>query len=766
MKKIWLDIVLNRPWFILFISVLFTFLAGYGSSQLYFRGDYKVFFEDDYPQRIEYEDMQRIFNKNENITIAIAPKEGDVFTPARLKLIQDLTEASWQTPYSSRVDSITNFQHTEADGDDLIVEDLFLEDVELTPQKIEQIRNIATTEPNLLGRLISGDGRVSIINITVNLPDDDKTEQVYEITEFVRNLTASVQQNNPDIQFFHSGIVLMNYSFAAEAQKDSQTLVPLMGLVILIMLLILLRSIGGTIATLIVIVVSIVSTMGISGWMGYFMSTATVNVPTIIMTLAVADCVHVIATMNFALRQGKSKRESILYSMQLNLMPIWITSITTAIGFMTLNFSDVPVIRDLGNLTALGVMIACILSMTMLPALLILMPIKTAKARQTNGTMEKFAQWVIRKHKPLLVVNIFIIALCSGFIVLNQVNDEATKYFAKTTEFRQAVDFLQENISGMSTVDFAMTTPVPGGINDPQFIKTLESFSSWLREQPEVDHVATLSDTFKRLNMNMHADNPDHYTIPQERELAAQYLLLYEMSLPYGLDLNNQLNIDKSSTKIVVTLKNLGSNEFIAFEYRAKQWFEKQKTSYMLTAASPSLMFAHVGQTNMQSMLKSLPLALILISGLLVFALKSLRMGLISLIPNIVPATIGFGVWGLISGEINLGLAVVAGMSLGIIVDDTVHFLSKYKHARDEEGLCAEEAVHYAFSSVGRALWITTLVLSSGFIVLAMSAFRLNSDMGLLTGMILVIALLIDFLFLPAFLIIFDNKKVATHAAI
>jgi predicted RND superfamily exporter protein len=169
-------------------------------------------------------------------------------------------------------------------------------------------------------------------------------------------------------------------------------------------------------------------------------------------------------------------------------------------------------------------------------------------------------------------------------------------------------------------------------------------------------------------------------------------------------------------------------------------------------------MFAHIGEINMQSMLKSIPAALLLISILLVFALGSWRLGLISLVPNITPAAVGFGLWGLYSGEINLGLSVVAGMSLGIIVDDTVHFLSKYKHARDE-GRDAQDAVRYSFHSVGRALLITTMVLTVGFAILAMSNFRLNSDMGLLTGIILVVALIIDFLFLPAFLMVFDKDK-------
>ncbi|MDP5040800.1 MAG: MMPL family transporter, partial [Paraglaciecola sp.] len=274
----------------------------------------------------------------------------------------------------------------------------------------------------------------------------------------------------------------------------------------------------------------------------------------------------------------------------------------------------------------------------------------------------------------------------------------------------------------------------------------------------EVDHVSSISDTFKRLNKNMHSDDVDFYALPDDKELAAQYLLLYEMSLPYGLDLNNQMNMDKSATRLVVTLKNIGSKELTGFESRAKTWFDQRAVNLVILSASPGLMFAHIGEANMASMIEGTLVALVLISGLLIFALKSFRLGFISLLPNLLPALIGFGIWGAYSAEINLGLSVVLSMTLGIIVDDTVHFLSKYQHAR-QAGKNADEAVRYAFATVGKALVITTLVLSLGFSVLMLSPFALNADMGMLTSVIILVALAVDLLFLPAFLLVFDRKE-------
>ncbi|QLK43979.1 RND family transporter [Vibrio owensii] len=743
---------------VLLATVLLVVIATIGGKNLYFRGDYNIFFDGTNKQLLAFDEIQTTFAKTDNLAIVVAPASNDVFTPEILQLIQSLTVDSWQVPYSSRVDSIANYQHTEAFEDDLLVEDLLYEDYELTPERIAKVKSIALSEPVLKSALISEKGDVTVVNITVQLPEIDKTAEVQEVMSHISAMLERYQQNYPDVEFHKAGIIAMNYAFMTAAQEDSSTLVPIMLLVILVFLTIMLRSFLSVVATLIVIIGSVMATMGLSGWAGMFLSTATVNVPTLVMTLAVADCVHVITTMRHSMQNGFSKAHSIERSISLNFMPILITSVTTAIGFLMMNMSDSPVLRDFGNLSALGVMIACFLSVTLLPALLKLLPINV-KQTPSNGKsdfMDKLGDFVVTHRKALLPASVLVIAVSASLIPLNRVNDESVKYFDNRSDFRQAADFMEARISGMTNISIAIKTNESQGIADPVFLNAIGGFTDWLRIQPETDHVATLADVYKRLNKNMHGDDESYYALPQNRELAAQYLLLYEMSLPYGLDLNNQINVDKSSIKMVLTVDNLGSVELVDLENRIYAWFADNAPQYEVVASSPSLMFAHIGETNMASMLSTLPITLVLISALLIFALRSLKLGLISLVPNIAPAVIGFGLWALISGEINLGLSVVVTLTLGIVVDDAVHFLSKYQRAR-KEGQTAEQAVRYAFHTVGRALWITTVVLVAGFSVLAMSSFRLNADMGQLSAIVIFIALVVDFLFLPTLLMLFDK---------
>lgn len=765
MQTKWLNTMVERPLTVLLISLSLIVLASMGAKNLVFKTDYRVFFGEDNPQLIAFENMQATYDKNDTVDFVIAPKNGDIFTKENLNMLLELTNDAWQIPYSNRVDSITNFQHTSAEEDDLIVADLFAEEDEISAAHLEKIRAIALKEPNLNTRLISTDSRISLISTIVQLPGKQQTKEVFEVVEFVRDLKARYQEKYPDVEFYLTGMVMMNNSFAESSMRDSSTLVPLMFFTIIIAMLFLLKTVSGTIATVVVIATSIAATMGLAGWAGLYLTGPSASTPTLVMTLAVADCIHILTTLFYEMRRGMEKKAAILMSLRINFKPIFLTSITTAIGFLSLNFSDAPPFHDLGNMVATGVMLAFIFSVTIFPALLVLLPMKVKTiADGHTDMMDKFADFVIRQRNKLLPITSVIMLSIIALIPLNELNDNFVEYFDNTVPFRNATDFMQENIHGLTTMGYSLDSNEPSGVNNPEFLALTERFANWLRAQPETQHVMSVTDTLKRLNQNMHGDDPSFYKLPESQELSAQYLLLYEMSLPYGLDLNNQLNVDKSGTRLMATFDNLNSKQILDIERRAYAWFATQNSRYTLEAASPDLMFAHIGQRNITSMLTGTSLALVLIAFLLGLVLRSARFGFISLFPNLAPAGIAFGAWAVIDGQVGLGLSVVSGMTLGIIVDDTIHFLSKYLHARNDKKLDSVEAVRYAFANVGKALWITTLVLVAGFMVLAQSPFKLNSDMGFLTAVTITIALIVDFLFLPPLLMLLDKKQPATEA--
>jgi len=752
--------VIENKWLVLISTLILVFVAAYGAQKLTFKSDYKTFFAEDNKQLNDFLDLQKIYSKSDNVAIIVAPDDGNVFTKETLTAVWELTNDAWLVTYNSRVDSISNFQYSFAEEDDLIIEDLILEADMLDEEMIARTKRVALSEPLLEKKLIALNGDSTVVNITIRTPGKDKTKEIPIVAASARELRDRFQAKYPNIKFMLSGMIMMNTSFPEASKADASRLMPIMFLVVVLTIFGLMRSISGTVGTIVVVLTSIAATMGVWGWTGGFMTGPSAGAPIMILTLAVADCVHLLSTFYYNMRHGMQKREALIDSIRVNFQPIFLTSLTTAIGFLTMNFSDAPPFGDLGNMVAIGVTLAFVFSITIFPAIMMILPVRVSVTKEhKKDFMEKLADFVIGNRKWLLPVSSLIIILLASFIPKNELNDDFVTYFDKSVPFRSATDFMKDHLAGMTTVELSFDSKKSSGINDPKFIKFVDDFALWLRQQPETDNVNTITDTLKRLNRNMHGDDPSWYKLPEEQELTAQYLLLYELSLPQGLDVNNQLNVDKSSTRVIATFKNLSSNQTLEIEDRINQHFEAQNSTYGLSLASPSLMFAHIGSTNIVSMLKGSSFALVLISILLAFALRSVKFGIISLLPNLMPAAIAFGIWGMAVGEIGLGLSVVMGVTLGIIVDDTVHFLSKYIRARREKNLSSEDAVRYSFASVAKALWVTTMVLVAGFAVMATSSFKVNADMGLLTAVTILIALIVDFFFLPPLLMLLKSKK-------
>ena len=743
----------------IFISLSLATLLASGGQFLSFTSDYRVFFGSNDAHLQAFEELQNTYTKNDNVLIVLSPEDGTIFTQKMLEAIADITEKAWQTPYSIRVDSITNFQHTSAQGDDLQVMALFEDNPVLTDIQIRELKNIVLSEPILRNRLISNDAKVTAINITIELPGINEATENPTVVASIRDLRKYIEANYKGIKVYLSGIVMMNQAFNEASTNDTTKLIPLATLVILIMVFLQLRGLTGTLCTFLVILLSVASAMGAAGWLGIKLTAPSMSAPTIILTLAVADCVHVLS--NWVQKKNNEHLDNISAmneSIKINFHPVFLTSITTAIGFLSLNFSDSPPFHDLGNISAMGVMFAWFFSMTLLPALSTLLPSRTRSDRsRIAGLMSYISNFVIDKHRIIIPISVLAIVGLTVMIPKNALNDVFVHYFDDRIEFRPHTDFVVDNLTGIYFIDYSLDSGESGGIANPKYLEQVEKFTKWLENQPEVIHVNSITNIFKRINKSMHGDSEDWYKLPTERNMAAQYLLLYEMSLPYGLDLNNQIDIDKQKSRLSVTLETLSTTETLEFEQRSYSWMRNNTPSLLTTAASPPIMFSHISMRNIISMLLGTSFALLAISLIMIVSLKSWRFGLLTLVPNIIPAAMAFGIWALIDGEVGLGLSVVAAMTLGIIVDDTIHFMSKYLHARRQQNLDSISAIKYSFSTVGVALWTTTMSIAAGFLVLSTSAFSVNAEMGLLVTVVVILALVVDFLLLPALLIRFDK---------
>lgn len=761
---IFADVIVRFKWWVVLACLLIVGLAASGMPKLQFGNDYRIFFGSDNPELNTFEEFQATFSKNDNVLFLLKPKDGKVFSADVVALMQEITRESWKIPHTRRVDSISNFQYSYAQGDDLTVVDLIKDGALLTAKELAVKERIAREEPLIYRNLLAEDGQAIGINVTQHFPEKAVTE-VPETVMYARQIAENVRAKYPDVQVVLSGGALMNMAFMEAGMYDMQHLTPVMYLVLVVVLIVSVRSFSGGFSALLVVFLSMFGAMGLAGYGGVLLTPISTMAPTIILTLAIADSIHILVTMLENMRNGRDKITALKESIRVNFVPVSITSLTTIIGFLTLNTLDSPPFQHLGNITAAGVAFAWFLSLTLLPALAVILPMKVKPHKETglmNRLLSAYSNFVVRFNRQILILTSVVAITLIALIPRIELNDMWVEYFDWQIPFRADAELVMKELGGTYLIEYRVKSNEDGGINEPVYLEKLEAFSQWLRQQPEVMHVYSYTDIIKRLNKNMHGDDPAWFRVPDNRELAAQYLLLYEMSLPYGLDLNDRVDLDKSSSRITATLSDQSTQDVRAFLDRSEHWLSKNTPDYMhAKPTGPTVMFSFISQRNIEGMFKGNTIAIIAISLIIMLTLRSFRIGLLSIIPNTIPILMTMGLWALTYKQIGMASATVTSVALGIMVDDSVHFLTKYLRARREEGMDKVAAIHYAFRTVGKALIVTTVVLTLGFLVMATSSFQINMQLGLITAVTMVIALIMDFTLLPALLLVGNKKQTA-----
>ena len=499
--------------------------------------------------------------------------------------------------------------------------------------------------------------------------------------------------------------------------------------------------------------------LGALGWAYIPLNSATAIAPLMIITLAVASTVHMLSSARQTMALTNDRREWARKAIADHGLAITIACLTTGIGFLSLNFSISPPFRQLGNMVAAGMLGIWVYTLTLLPTLIMILPSKQkANTAGIDSVMQRFGEFVIRNQRRLLLgIPVVIIAFSAGISSI-KLEDDFLRYFDERYEMRQATDYFENNLGGLNVLEYALETGVESGINNVDYLAKVEAFTHFLRAQPEVSHVRSISDIIKQLNMNMNGDDQSFYRLPQSDEEVSQYLFLYELSLGYGMDLTDQINIDRSAIRVTAYVPNTTTASMIALDGSIQDWFQENAPELASPVTGQTHVYTMISARDVPAMLQGTLLALVFISFIILLVLRDVKLGIISLVPNLIPAAMAFGLWGYSVGTVTLAVSIVVAMTLGIVVDDTVHFMLKYAEAK-KRGETAENAVRYAFKSVGMALTVTSLGLVLGFIILGMSGFAVNRDLARLTAITLSFALFVDFLFLPPLLIWMDKMK-------
>ncbi|MGJ8671237.1 MAG: efflux RND transporter permease subunit, partial [Oceanococcus sp.] len=423
------NLIVRWRYLVVLLCTALVIAFGTGLSKLKLSTNLEVFFAEDDPQLIAYDAVRDTYTRDDNLFLVFEPADGKVFTPENLAIVEELTEKAWLTPHAIRVDSVTNFQHTAALGDDLQVSPLVEDALNMSLEAIARARDIAVNEPLISGKLITASAHLTALNITIELPNIDRSKEIPEAVAYARELRKELQAAHPGADLKITGKVAGNLSFTEAALYDMSNIVPL-ALVIALLCIAgfltitsgsLLTGLLATFATILVIVGSVVIGLGGAGWLGIDISPPVSNAPTVILTLAVADCMHLLVSYFQARRMGKIESDAVAYTLELNRQPVFLTSLTTVIGFIALNFSEAPPFHDLGNTVAVGIVAAWLLSMVFLPALLAILPLPV---KRTDGgqshRMEALANIVLSRPRLFFVISLILIAAAATGIPKNR----------------------------------------------------------------------------------------------------------------------------------------------------------------------------------------------------------------------------------------------------------------------------------------------------------------------------------------------------------
>ncbi|MEO1656183.1 MAG: MMPL family transporter [Pseudomonadota bacterium] len=757
----------GRPRLALVLCTLFFLIAASGLPKLSINGDSKAFFADDNINLVQFEALEAEYALTQGIGLALHAEEGDLFTEERLAIIRELTEEAWKLPYARRVSSITNAPRISSDGDELVIEDM-MDDPAMAA---DMVRTRVMEDELLVDRLISPDGKTTIIVIIAE-GIGEVSERADIVATAVRELAANAQLEEAGLVPWYGGRLAIIDALSKAGKRDLATLLPVTVLVIGVLTFILLRSALFAVVLVVTPLLSALATLGLAGHFGIEIMALTANTPSVILMLGVAGFSHLVMSIQDEQLAGYGPNEAVKLALRSNAAPIALTFVTTALGFLMLNFADAPPVNVLGSLVALGGVICLVLGFLGIPALVRLLRPQPSVPRAFLTSVSARASAFVTGDtgRAALGVGSVAVLIASGSLLLKP-DDFIPHFFDGSYEFRQHLDRLEDELPAFGVVEFDLSHHGSGAITDPTFVAELEAFERYLETLPNVTHVYSIAETFRRLHTHLNADDPRAAGgLPQDGDALAQYLLLYEMSLPFGQDLTDRVSMDKSGTRVSAVVRDASNANLNVIKRAADAWLAGERSGNIdghATGLSP--MYAQLTLINVRSMIGGTAAALVLISIILILAFRSLSYGIVSLLPNLLPGAVAFGLWGYIVGDVGIASSIVGAVTLGIIVDDTIHMIWRYQEGR-RLGQPPKQATRSMFDHAGRPILVSSIVLTLGYLVMASSGFYITATLGQLSALIILSALIFDWFLLAPLLILLDpflepNRQIVRHTA-
>tara|TARA_R110000868_G_scaffold155691_3_gene382129 strand:- start:1266 stop:3596 length:2331 start_codon:yes stop_codon:yes gene_type:complete len=731
----------------------------------------RMWFASDHKQITALNDFERKFGNDQKTIIGLHNPSG-IFNNQTLSLIHDLTHDMWQVSEVIRVESLANHSDMTADGDDVLIAP-FLGDnkKEYTVQELAEIKARALADDIIPDYYISHDATYALIFGHLK-PAFEKDPDYNAIVTGTEDLIKKYEGSVPGVELYLLGDSTANEAFREVARDDNLRIMPFMFGTIILILAWLFRNTLAVVMPLLLCYSAIGVTYGLMGWIGLVYNSMLAAIPGILLAISLADAVHILMSFYHFMSEDNAPKEALVKALHKNFKPTLMTSITTSVSFMTIAWTEIIPVRDLGFMSSFGTMMAWLFTYIFVGSTLSLFHhrFKDISSKNisalvaSNKKVKVFSQakawtsFVVRHATKIIVISAILSSTALYLSTKNVVNSDPLKYFTTDVPLRAAYDFSSKKLNGLRGVELVVDSGSPEGVKDPVFLRNLQSFERWLMSIPEITHTKSITQIISKLNRILHSNDPDFEIIPDTQEEVAGLLFLYQMGLPQGMDLNNQITLTNQELRFRILWKIETSTE--STEMLNTILAKAPEFNLDVRAGGNLPIYTAVNSLIVESFFWSLIGALLFVSLLILVIFKDPLIATIAMLPNVLPMVFGGALMVLMGVYVDIGTSMVIVVCLGIAVDDTIHFIANYKHYR-EQGMEIPDAIEKTFSITGKALVVTTVLLVTGFGSFVFAEFVPNRTFGILCAQILIFALVIDLTLLPALLIKFRGRKKA-----
>jgi len=763
----WADFVVAKRALVIAIAIGMLPLVLFTGGSIPFDNSTARYFIDGDPALQDYDQLLELFGDNEYLIVGLeAEADTDIFSAEALEALVTLSDFLDFHPSVTQLRSLSNYQYLSGNEFSLSSDYLIDDPLSLAGDsaEIERIKNVLLGESLALNTLVTEDFKHTRIAARVEYREETSEHKV-ELVQALFELIATENLNSSSAYTLHlSGYPLVNERFETVTAEDTAILIPIMVVVMISILYLSFRSLAAMVLPWLVIAAGVLLLLEIQYYLGIPHTTIdnSALIPTLII-IGIGITVHVLLHFFQCAATGKSSPDAARETVEHIWIPAFFTAITTSAGFLALSVTRILPIREFALLGAIGPILLFLFSLTVLPAMLSYLGALSDGTKRVvssgliSRTTQKVPDFTFRNRKAILIAAALITAFTAWNLPNAEVDNNYVTLFKKSSMTRQDIVYFDDVFKGMMTLDIILDSGEAEGIKDPEFLQTMDTIQQWLSSHDRLGKINSLTDYLKEINQALNGDDETFYQLPDSREMSAQFLLLYD-SAGANEDLSDIKDFENRYARMVVPVVNLPASEMQEELNDIRAFMEREAAHLNPVLTGTMALYTVQDIYTAEGMVLSFLVALAVISCFFILLFRSIRYGLLSIIPSVMPILLAASIAGFMGIYLDQSAVIVFAMTMGIAVDDAIHVMNRYLTVK-RSGASTEEAIQRAMTESGRAVVFSSMVLVFGFSVLCFGSFTTVINVGLFGSIIMALALLGDLIFLPAILFVMDAAK-------